>query len=790
MEAGRAGTSNFKLARDEATRILNELPRGSDASVVLTGEGGSALLDQPTYDTARVVQALNKVSAGYGPATMPAAFDFAGTVFGQTHEPARNLVLLTDFQRISFEATEAAQFGEAIQRLKQMPLAPTITFFDIGSEVQDNVAIESLEFSRLMVGVGQKIQIRANVRNFGNVAYPDLRVYFRADGKERAVSQISLGASERGQVLFTHAFEAAGSQVIEVFADADPLVADNIYLASIPVRDKVPLLLINGDPSGEPLKGETDFAEIALQPYSAGRVEMADLISTKVIKPEELDAKKLTEAAVVIMANVRKLNDDQLRALEDFVRNGGGLLLFAGSRVDAGWYNKDLVREGKGLLPVSFGALTGDLKETSPSVAIGAQRFENAALELFNDPRNGSLADSAIKLWFKLQDVPEAGGVTLARLENGDPFLVEKAFGEGRVIVCSTAIDADWSNLPMRPSYLPLLQRLSVYLASTVFPPRNLDVGKPIVAFLPGTDAGKQATVINPEGISFQAPIVKKGERGVVEFSNTQRPGLYTMNPPGGAPTYYVVNAARRESDLRKLSPQEIDSLAATHGVSLVRTGADYKALEHNRRYGREFWKPLLWIVLGLVFLELYLQQRFARARGTVSNVTTSAPRRNPEPERMSLLAQEELDESRIRADESAFCGRLAVVARSRRCAPARCGGVDLLLARNACAPPVGALAAADFARSGGDHARPDAKRAGAASPQSRRTALAAAALCRWFEEHGPHRSGNGCGAKDSHPATSGYASRGCGEARIAARLADSGGCAGARGEGQIRTRT
>ena len=90
-------------------------------------------------------------------------------------------------------------------------------------------------------------------------------------------------------MLFTHAFEPPGSHVVEVVADADALKADNSFLASIPVRDKVPVLLVNGDPSAEPLKGETDFAEIALQPYSAGKVELADLITTKVVQAEELD---------------------------------------------------------------------------------------------------------------------------------------------------------------------------------------------------------------------------------------------------------------------------------------------------------------------------------------------------------------------------------------------------------------------------------------------------------------------------------------------------------------------
>ena len=73
-----------------------------------------------------------------------------------------------------------------------------------------------------------------------------------------------------------------------------------------------------------------------------------------------------------------------------------------------------------------------------------------------------------------------------------------------------------------------------------------------------------------------------------------------------------MVNASRRESDLQKLSEKEIADLAAQHGVALVHSGAEYKALEGTRRFGKEFWKPILWALLALTFLELILQQRFA----------------------------------------------------------------------------------------------------------------------------------------------------------------------------------
>jgi hypothetical protein len=80
-------------------------------------------------------------------------------------------------------------------------------------------------------------------------------------------------------------------------------------------------------------------------------------------------------------------------------------------------------------------------------------------------------------------------------------------------------------------------------------------------------------------------------------------------------PVHYVVNASRGESDLQKLGSKEIADLAASHGVSLVHSGAEYKALESARRFGREFWKALLWVLLGFTFLELILQQRFAGGR-------------------------------------------------------------------------------------------------------------------------------------------------------------------------------
>lgn len=634
MDASRAGTSNWALARDEAVRVVSEIKNGSEVAVITMSEGGAGLLDSPTYDTGRLIQALNKSDAGYGAATVPDALTVAASTLEGMHETVRQVVVLTDFQRQSFLAQEDTLLGQKIDALKNQAVPPSITFFDIGQEIKENVAVESLEFSKLMVGVGQRVQVRGNLRNFGETAWPDLRVTFRVDGKDKGAAQIKLGPGEKGQVLFTHAFETPGSHVVEVTADGDALKADNSYFASIPVRDKLPVILVNGDPNPEPLKGETDFAEIALQPYASGRVELADLIKPRVINADALNAQALNDAAVVILANVRRLNDDQLRAVEDFVKAGGGLMVFPGSKIDVNWYQSAMVKDGQGLLPLAFSQLAGDAKENAPTVGIVSQRFENPALELFNDPRNGSLGDGAIRLWYKMKEssasLTAEAPETLARLDSGDPFLVEKKFGEGKVIACATALDADWSNLPMRPSYLPWLQRLTVYLASTIFPARNIEVGKQVAAFTSAAEVDKEATLTKPSGEVEKAKVVKRGTRGVVEFTRTQRPGLYTLQLPSGAPIHYVVNTERRESNLAKLSEKEIDNMARAHGVSLVRSSAEYKQVEQKRRFGTELWKGLLWGLLILVIGEMVLQQVFAGVRSRTRSASAGTPIGSP----------------------------------------------------------------------------------------------------------------------------------------------------------------
>lgn len=621
MEVGTTSRNAFTEARDVAGKVIQHLGRGSEVSVLLMGGVPRPLLDEPTFNTDRAERELNKLQTGYGSAAVPASLELGIGTLGKMHEAHRELVVISDFQKVSWSSAEDGDRAVVASRMQNLPVPPMVTFIEIGREEKNNVSVQSLDLSRILLGVGQKFQVRAHLQNHSDAAYPSLRIYFRVDGAERSMSQFTLGPRETGQVLFTHTFDTAGSHVIAVDADAaDALKSDNVLLASVPVWDKLPVLLVNGNPSPEPLQGETDFLEIALRPYNAVKGSLADLVATRVIEQNQLDEGKLKDVRVVILANVREIWDHQVKLLEEFVRGGGGLLIFPGSRINPAWYNQRLGADGKGLMPCSLSTLEGGLDDDAPHTAILTHHYEHPALQLFNDPRNGNLSAATIRLWYKVGESPgsrqsETNAFVLARYSTGDPFLLEKKFGDGSVIFCSTPCSAEWSNLPMRPFYLPLMQQLVTYLAAKFDPPRNVDIGQPLIAALPATMAGKTLELTDPEGGKHGLKAEARGGRALVSSAETRRPGLYLLETPDKSLIHFVVNTSRTESDLARLTADELKAVAKTFNATVVKTWDEYRDLEQRRRFGREFWRPLLWVLLVLIAVEIWLEQRIGRSK-------------------------------------------------------------------------------------------------------------------------------------------------------------------------------
>ena len=353
--------NGFSQARTFSTSLLNDLGKGSEASVIRMGGSPAPLFAKPTSEKDTLAQRTNLLKAQSDRIPLLDALDEALGAIHSGKNPKKEIILLSDFRKSDWENLDLAALSSFKERMQEETIQPVMTIIDLGEDENQNVSVEEIELSATTVGIGQNIKIRANLRNGGDNVYEgDLVARLFIDGADTHIDEaiLSLPAKESTQVLFTHHFKKAGSHTIGIdLSVADDLPQDNRRSASITVIDRLGVLLIDGDPSKEWLRGETDFIKLALTPFFEAEekkdLQTKDLIDAQVVSASNFDpVQNLKGQSLVVLANVSKLSEEGTKAIETFVIEGGGLWICAGDQMDLDWYNKELGITGPGLLPM------------------------------------------------------------------------------------------------------------------------------------------------------------------------------------------------------------------------------------------------------------------------------------------------------------------------------------------------------------------------------------------------------------------------------------------------------
>lgn len=101
--------------------------------------------------------------------------------------------------------------------------------------------------------------------------------------------------------------------------------------------------------------------------------------------------------------------------------------------------------------------------DDAPSAEITADTLLNPALD--GDPENATAGRPN-----EPQPPPVSATRILARLSNGSPFLVAQDLGKGRVVLCATSCEEKASDMPLRPVFVPLVQRLVMQISGQATP--------------------------------------------------------------------------------------------------------------------------------------------------------------------------------------------------------------------------------------------------------------------------------------------------------------------------------
>jgi hypothetical protein len=580
MSASDGGPALFEAAKERAADVLATLEDGDEVVMLVPGapEQGSP---EFAHDLSFVRERVAGASPGLAAADLVSVLrDAFRTLEGARH-PNREVHVVSDFQRSGWDGLEGMH----------APAGVGVYLHPVGEAAPPNAWIDSVDFSGQILEKGTPLEFRVVVASGAAHPRADVEVEMEVDGRVADRRQVDLAPGSRVALSLRETFAQDGLHLGTVLLRGTTGPdADDRRRFTLRTAAAVPVLVVSGD----------DRARLYLETALAPPGSTAGSFAVRAAPPTELRSASRGREAVIVLADVGRLEDRELDGLKAFLSEGGGLLVFPGPHFDAAAWGRSFLPR---FLP---GTLAGLVAPTEPF------RIEklDGSHPLFDVFREGDGGLRDVRFTRALQFRGEAGSVVLASYSTGDPAIVESALLPGRVLFVTSSVDPGWSDLPVTGAFLPLLHESVRYLSeSRGGGAERLDVGEGAAARLPSVPAGG-VTLVTPSG-STRAVVPEPGTAGyALVLPEADEPGFYVFRA-ADADTIaaFAANVAARESDFTRIAPKEVEeSLDARGRVLAGGTGA-VREIEEARR-GREIGRAFLWAAAVLLLLESLLAMR------------------------------------------------------------------------------------------------------------------------------------------------------------------------------------
>lgn len=615
MRAVQGDKSAWARARQVAVDVLEILIKGDSAAIVLVSPDPTHKTGI-TSDITALRREVGELPCGWGGTDLAGALKRANEVLASATTSRRELFIITDMQSLAW--TDAVT-----DALKAVPEHTETFLVDAGTPIEKNLALTNATTGLRVAVKDVPTRIRLSMRNTGAAAVEGVARMVIDDRRvaERVVTVVPGGSRTDA---FAWSFDHAGYDGGYFQSEPDSLEADNRRYFALRIHEKIPVLVVNGDPSPISFNDECFFLVAALRVSThAGR--SLSPIEPVVIPATDLPKQNLEPFKVVILANVARVDAGTAERLRLFVRRGGGAMFFMGPKVDLPAYNTYLWDEDgdKALLPARLARVVNVALQDKKRPYETIMSLQESHLALRDIADELDMSSGRIKSYIvPMMEEKGASGNILIRLSSGKPLLIEKHLGSGSVFVWTSSADLDWDNMALKPFFLPLLHQLIYYTSRSGSESESIGIGH--VKRIRINDADKPVSVkverlVGPEDTNETEPLTIDSKRTpdgwVADFGRTGLPGLYKATFTVGdkeQTVLFAVNVDTEESDLKRLDLQDATK-HFTRPVRLVSRPEQIAEAVSIEREGLPLWDYLFALALILGVAESYIANRWIK---------------------------------------------------------------------------------------------------------------------------------------------------------------------------------
>jgi hypothetical protein len=186
---------------------------------------------------------------------------------------------------------------------------------------------------------------------------------------------------------------------------------------------------------------------------------------------------------------------------------------------------------------------------------------------------------------------------------------MEEHVGNGHILLFAVAANTEWSDLPIKGLFVPLVHRSLAYCAQETAMERSLVVGEEITLHL-RTSSSPKLTIAKPDSLEiFIQPQQLVAEK-TIRFSNDDIPGVYTVASHNLILDKFAVNIDPDESKTEPSDEKQRDTMFRRIGIMknsihTVSQPQEVQRIITESRLGAELWKQFLVAALIIALVEM-----------------------------------------------------------------------------------------------------------------------------------------------------------------------------------------
>ncbi|QTN33645.1 BatA domain-containing protein [Akkermansiaceae bacterium] len=619
MAEGGEASTRFDRALRMVDAISEQIQPGDPVSVVLLGGEDKVLVRNMAFDRERFRAAMEKAGVA------PAGLDF-DRVPGLLKElavdlkaPQAEVYFITDTQSRDWRTASASFQGALadLEREAQVFLVPV-------PGAAANLAVTDLDLVSGVLRKGTTARYQATVKNFGTEPVPGVEVQCRVEGVQidsKIIPVIAPGASETVSLFVP--FHNGGPTRITAEISGDLLPADNVRRVVAVVKDKVSVLCVDGS------DGDAGRLVMAALLARAGGAQDEDY-SVRSVPWLSLPSENLTEVDVIILADVPEITAEQVGQLSRHVRQGNGLVWFAGPNVKATAWNESSASGKNPLLPAKIGQLVDARNNIGAGSPLDPAMPDHTVCQPLRSLPEDLFSET--QFFTRLEVEPSASSFAVLSLAgSGAPILLEHSLGRGHVFQFATSAQTAWNNMALTPVFPMLMQQIVTYLAGREFEQPRVVGDSLSLSYVQQPDAN-DAVYETPSGHTVTVPVSEHDNQFVAMLGSADEAGFYEAKVSVQAPGMPVaVNVDTRESEIASLTAGELRKNVDGLGLTIASSETELAAAIQEARIGSSSWRQFM--IAGLVLLlaeslmaDWLRKRKAARAKKPAIAPETPAP--------------------------------------------------------------------------------------------------------------------------------------------------------------------